>query len=358
MNLQRFAQEKTEPATPKRRTEARRRGQVPRSAEVASAVLLLGTFVAIKTSGAGMVDELSRFTRETLANPPVRDLDPAAVLGLLPRTLWLMARVTMPVVLTAAGIGLASNIAQVGWQFTPGALRFDFGRLNPAAGLARMFSRLSAFELVKSLAKAGVLGYVVYRTIQGDLGLFPRLADMELGAIASTVGGLALDVLWKAGLALLVIAAVDYYWQRLQFESSLRMTKEEIKEELRETEGDARVRGRIRERQRTSARRRMMEEVKRADVVVTNPTHYAVALRYEAREMAAPRVVAKGRGYLALKIAELARQHGVGVVENPPLARALYASVEIGQLIPPELYQAVAEVLAFVYRTKRLAQRG
>lgn len=353
MDLQRFAGERTEQATPRRREEARRRGQVARSPELAPALLLLGVFGAFTVAGAGTWDGLAKFMHDWLTQlSAARDLAPEDVQALFPRVFLEAAKAALPVALVALVIGLVAEFVQVGFHFSLQPLVPNFDRINPLSGLQRMFSRRSLFELAKSLVKAGIVGFVTYRVIRQQADALPQLAALPLPEIAALIVQMTLSILLQAGLALLVLAGLDYWFQRYEFEQSIMMTRQEVKEEMRQSEGDPRVRSRLRERQRALARRRMMQEVPRADVVVTNPTHYAVALRYDAQRMAVPEVVAKGQGFLALKIREVAEQNGVTVVEKPPLARALYAAVEVGQGIPSNLYQAVAEVLAFVYQLR------
>lgn len=358
MYLQRFAGERTEPATPKRRQDARQRGQVARSPEVAAAALLLGAAAVLQFGGGAAIERLAGYMRQGLTQWPGTDLTLPALRELLAGAGAAAVAAAAPIILAGLVIGVAVEVAQVGFLFSVDALRVDFSRVNPVLGLQRLFSRRAVRELLKTLLKAAVVGALVYQALRRQAYVVTDLAGMELTAAVTLLGNVAIGFLWQVGLALALIAAVDYFFQRKELEDSLKMSKEEVKQELRESEGDPRVRARVRERQRAIARRRMMQDVPRADVVVTNPIHYAVALRYDAATMAAPVVLGKGQGWIAQRIKEIAAQAGVQIIENPPLAQALYRTVEIGDAIPAELYQAVAEVLAFVYRSRRRAAGG
>lgn len=352
------AQERREPATPRRREQARRRGQTVRSLELASAATLLAAGLALHWSGPEAGRLLAGLFRDTLGRPPAPDWTAATVLDMVASAAAVGLRAAAPVVLATALAGVAFNLAQAGLVWAPGALAPALGRLNPAEGLRRILSRRAVAEFLKAAAKVAVVAVAMYGPVAGEWETLLGLAGPtyggyhDLGASLAVVLSVAQRVLFRAAAALLALGVLDYAYQRWEHEASLRMTRQEVKEEFRETEGDPRVRGRIRERQRKIALQRMMAAVPKADVVVTNPTHLAVALRYEAGQMAAPRVVAKGRGHLAERIKAVARRAGVPCVENRPLAQALYAACEVGQAIPEALYQAVAEVLAFVYRLK------
>lgn len=358
MYLQRFAGERTEPATPKRRQDARSRGQVARSPEVAAAALLLAAAAALEFGGGAAFERLAGYMRRGLTEWPGTDLTLPALRELLAGAGSAALAAAAPIVLVGVVVGVAVEVAQVGFLFSLHPLQIDFSRVNPLLGFQRLFSRRALREMFKSLLKAALVGGLIYQALRRQAAVVTDLAGMDVGAAATLLGGAAVGFLWRVGLALAVLAAADYFFQRKEFEDSLKMSKEEVKQELRESEGDPRVRARIRERQRAIARRRMMQDVPRADVVVTNPTHYAVALRYDAAAMSAPVVLAKGQGWLAQRIKEIAARAGVQIVENPPLAQALYRTVDVGDAIPAELYQAVAEVLAFVYRSRRRAAGG
>lgn len=346
-------QERQEPATPKRRKDARQKGQVFRSSEVTSVFALLGGIAALALGARSSVVLLRAYLAESLVNGlPAGDLTVEGLGVLFSPALGVMVRCCLPTVAGAMVMGLAANFAQVGLLFTGGPIAPKFDRINPVAGAKRVFSRRALIELVKSLAKVGIVAVVVYVTVAPQIKSFGGFALLDLEQALDLTGRLAWTVILRAVVALFLVAALDFAYQRSEYEQGLRMTKEEVKQELKETEGDPQIRGRIRQKQREMARRRMMAEVPKADVVVVNPVHYACALVYRQGETAAPALVAKGRGYVAVRIKDIARQHRVPIVENPPLARTIHETVEIGGQIPPELYQAVAEVLAFVYRSK------
>jgi len=256
----------------------------------------------------------------------------------------------LPLLLVLGAASLAANMLQVGFLFSSEALAFDFSKLNPLQGLVRMFSMRSFVEMMKSLLKAGVVTWVIIDFFKTRVVQALEMLQDDFDALGPTIFRLAMALLLRAVSVLLVIAIADYAWQRWQFEKSLRMTKEQVKEEYKRTEGDPMVKGRIRGKQRMLARQRMMAAVPTATVVVTNPTHLAVALRYDPASMDAPLVVAKGQRLVAARIKEIAKEHGVPVMENKPVARALYDACEVNESIPLELYRAVAEIIAFVMK--------
>ncbi len=353
-------QDKTEPATPRRRREARQRGQVARSAEANSAIILLVSLLTIKYAGPYMIERMGSLTSRYLSRFPTTDLTPAAVQANLVQILLDMAVVLGPLFAAVFVAGFVSNAVQVGLVFSGEPLMPQASRLDPIGGIARMFSVRSAVELAKALAKICLVGYIVFTFVKSEYPTVVGLVGCDPREIASGMGGLIYRLLFKAGMALLIIAAIDYAFQRHQNEKQLRMTKEEVKEDYKRSEGDPLVKSKIRQRQRRMAMNRMMQSIPTADVVITNPTHFAVALKYDADEYTAPIVVAKGKNLIAQRIKEIAAENRVPMVENVQLARALYKTVEIGDEVPAVLYQAVAEILAYVYRLKNkyAAQAG
>lgn len=352
LDLQLFAQEKTEPATPKKKQDARKKGQVARSAELPGALILFFTFLSFLLFGGWFKERFFAIFTAAFQDYMLKDLTMenlrAIFLQMLSQGLLLLA----PVLLIAVVFAVAGNYLQIGFLFTGEPLLMKFSRLNPLEGAKRIFSMRSAVELLKTLLKMGIVGSAVYSSLQAEKAQLLRLARLplqdDLGYITSATLRLGL----KIGLILVMLALFDYLYQKYDYNKNLRMSKQEIKEEYKKTEGDPLIKGKIRERQRRMALQRMMQEIPKADVVITNPTHYAVALKYDAKRMDAPQVVAKGADLVALRIRELAREHGVATMENKPLARALFARVEIGETIPAELFQAVAEVLAYVYKLR------
>lgn len=345
-------EERTEQATPRRRQEARRRGQVARSVELSSVAVFLAVVMVLKAVSEGALQGAMESVRFALTNLSQTEFSPALALSFTTGCLSHAAKAFLPVIGVAIVVGVVVNLLQVGVMFTAEPLAPNWARLNPVAGFTRLFSRRAFVESVKTLLKVLLIGWLTFSAVRADAAMLLRTGEIDPLMVLMLVGQLLYKMAWRVGLAMLVLALLDYGFQRWEYEKSLRMTKEEVKQEMKQTEGDPQVKSRIRARQQAIARRRMMQAVPEADVVVTNPTHYAVALQYDSQRMAAPTVVAKGMNLVALRIREIAQQHGVPIVENPPLAQSLYRTVDIGQQIPPELYQAVAEVLAYVYRLR------
>jgi len=356
VNLQFFAEdEKTEEATPRKKEEARKKGQVPRSVELTMLLTLLASFLLLGALGEYFVRTWLGYLMEALS-PDMLNLDLAGGDGgkLLLWHLRTFMMFFLPLGFGCMAVGVLVNFLQVGVLFTTEPLKPRFDRISPIQGFQRMFSTRSVVELVKSLIKLGVSGVILWNSFRNEMMPHTERAMAMTGTEA--IAGfwqILYNVALRIILALLVLGVLDYLYQRWEYAKSLRMTKKELKDEYKQLEGDPQIKSRIKQRQRQLAMRRMMQDVPKADVVITNPTHYAVALRYDAATMAAPQVVAKGEGYLAARIREIAEENKVPLVENPPLARAIYKAVDVGGFIPAELYQAVAEVLAFVYRLQR-----
>jgi flagellar biosynthetic protein FlhB len=346
-------EDRTEQPTQRRREEARKRGQVARSPDLASAVTftvcLYVLRAALSFSGrtiAGLISSSMGY----MSSLGAVDLTEAEAHTLFVNGMGTVLLAAAPVALAAAAAGMGANLAQVGLLTTPQALAPQLSRIDPIAGLGRLFSKQALLEMLKAVAKVAAIGYFAYHALRARAPSMLMMAYMDLGEGLRTAGDAAMYVAGRTVIPLVAIGAADYVIRRRQLERELRMTKQEVKEELKQQEGDPLVRSRIRQRQRQLAMRRMMEDVKLADVVVTNPTHYAVALKYDREKMRAPHVVAKGQRIVAQRIREIAAQAGVPVVENPLVAQALFKSVEVGQEIPPDLYRAVAQILAFVYK--------
>ena len=354
--LQFFADdpEKTEEATPRRKQEARKKGQVPRSNELNSVVVLLALFVILNFLGKWFYNELIVYIEGYLSPDALNtELSDTNVGNLMLRHCLAFIRIFMPLGFGALVIGLVINFIQVGAIFSLEPLKPKFSKLNPVSGLKRIFSSHGLLELAKSIIKLLIVVYFAYSTIRQHLFLFLDMARQTPFDVAMVLWRIIYQVALKICLFLLIMAIFDYLYQRWEYRKSLRMTKREVKDEYKQTEGNPLIRNKIRQRQREIAMRRMMQEVPKADVVITNPTHLAVALKYDSAKMAAPVVVAKGEGFIAQKIKEIAAANDVVLVENKPLAQTLYKTVDIGEAIPPNLFQAVAEVLAYVYRLKR-----
>ena len=344
--------ERTEQASPRRRQEVRERGQVARSAEINSAVVLLAGFLYLRYLGGSLVTSSMELMHTSFTNFDQPDLTVEAVMGALFAFAALLGTMLAPFFVLMVVVGIVTNVAQIGFLFTMKPLMPDFSRVNPFSGLKRLFGTRSLVELVKSLAKLGVVGFVGYRVVVDRLPTVLALPALDWQDAVAFVLNILFDAaLWSGG-ALLVIAVADYSYQRISFERSIRMSREEVREEMKQTEGNPIIRQHVRRLQRAVAQRRMMQAVPTADVVITNPTHLAVALKYESETMRAPRVVAKGEGYIAEQIKRIAHEHDVPTMENKPLAQALFKGCEIGQEIPATVYAAVAEILAFLHRVK------
>lgn len=349
-------QEKTEAPTQRRREDARRRGQVARSREVPSAMVLVAGTGLLAVAGPYFSSATMCLFQELLQESGQMKLlagDATSVFtGLLLRTVLIAG----PFIGVVVIVVVASNLAQVGFLTSTDALAPKWSRLNPIEGFRRIFSLQSVVELAKGLLKLGIVAWVLWRSLKGEWEALRAMGAPDGWEASYGLAGGILRIGIRAGMVLAGLALLDYLYQRWEHERSLRMTKEELKEEFRQREGDPKIRARIRQRQREMARRRMMASVPKADVVITNPQHLAVALQYDREKMSAPMVVAKGAGYLAERIKEIARRYSVEVIENKPLAQALYKMVDVGAQIPPELYRAVAEILAYLYRKRGQAR--
>lgn len=345
-------EDRTEPPSPRRLSEARKKGQVAKSVELSAAVALLVGFWILSSSGPRLFAAMRALIEQGLARLTQGDITMSSLQSGMLIAGQLVVQALAPLILAMLGVAIGVNVAQTRGLVSLHLIKPDLGKLNPIDGLKRLVSFRGFVQLVKSLAKLAVVGLVVYQAISANLDLMLATSRMTLSAGLGQIAQLGLTVGQRVALVMVALAALDYVYQRRQFYKSLRMTKQEVKEEAKLYENPE-LRGRIRQRMREVAIRRMMAAIPKADVVITNPTHLAVALHYDKRKMQAPQVVAKGQRLIAERIKELARQHGVPLVENKPLAQALYQSVEIGHEIPVSLYQAVAEVLAFVYRLKR-----
>jgi flagellar biosynthetic protein FlhB len=347
---------RTEEATEKRKSTARSEGQVAMSRDVGTAAVLIGGIGFLAIGVPIGLRQLTDVTRRGLSLSFDEHFWKALTIEHIHTVIVQTSVTTLFLILPVLGVilfmGTGASLAQTGFMWRPNALQPNFSKLNPITGLGKLFSMRSVMELIKGLVKIAIIMGVALFTARHDLLMVPSLMDYDLPAALEMAGHLTLKVAMGVVGALAVLAAADYFYQRFEWQRDLRMTKEEVKEEHKAAEGDPLVRGRIRSAQRDLAKKRMMAAVQTADVVVTNPTHLAVALKYDATQKAAPFVVAKGAGFIAERIRELARHHGVAVVENKLVARTLYRLVDIGKEIPSNLYRAVAEILAFVYRAR------
>lgn len=355
-NLQFFAKdgeggEKTEEATPKKLEEARKEGQVAKSQDLAVAILLIILFTSLRFFGGYMYDRFVQVfvTYSNSISEYAYDFNSNRVMNLLAfggKEILLICGPIMALALIAA---VAVNVAQVKWKPTGKPMKPKISKISPVSGFKRMFSKDKLFELAKSIVKLAVLFYVVYDSLKDEWGLVVNIYKLDLLPALELIVGTVINVGFKISIVFLILAAADYYYQKRKFRKDMRMTKQEVKDEYKNTEGNPQIKGRIRSKMQEASRRRMMQSVPEADVVITNPTHLAVAIKYDKALGDAPVVLAKGADFLAARIKDVARDNKVEIVENKPLARMLYYNVEIGDQIPPELYQMVAEILAYVY---------
>ncbi len=344
------AQERTEKATPRKIRRARREGQVARSTEMNSVIVISFGFLTIYLLGPILFNNIVSLMRESFVQAPMVTLTPASMPSLFSQRIFTYAAIIGPLILSLAVFAYAINVSQTGFMFSIKSLEPKFERFDIVKGFKRLISKRSMVEMLRDVIKIILITIVAYYTISGWLPKLMMLGDAGIGDYAAMLGKLSLILAIKISVVFLIVAVFDLAFQRYDYAKNLKMTKQEVREELKDTEGNPQLKGRVRQVQREMARQRMMTEIPKADVVVTNPTHLAVALKYDPREMAAPMVVAKGQRLIAQKIKEIARENGVPVVENKPLAQSLFKLVDVGNYIPNTLYRAVAEVLAYVYR--------
>jgi flagellar biosynthetic protein FlhB len=350
-----MAGERTEAPTPKRREEATKKGQSGKSQELVSIGVLLVAVIALRQLGPHIWSDMAAIVRDGLGQSPKEDLTPDSAMALGRGATLRMLTTLAPLLALLAVASIVLNIGQTGLMLSGSSLKPKLGAMNPAANAKRIFlSADGAINLGKALAKMTVTAVVVTMTMRGQMAEIANLSQVIVPAAGARLETLGFDIALRGAGVLFLVAVADFAWQRRKFMTSLRMTKEEVRQEAKESDGDPQVKAAIR-RRRQALMNRMMAAVPQATVVIANPTHYAVALRYD-RKMAAPQCVAKGVDDLALRIRALAEEHEVPVVENPPLARALYASVEVDQTIPTEHFKAVAQVIGYVMRLR--ARRG
>lgn len=362
-NLQWFAKdgpggEKTEPATAKKLKEARDDGKVMKSRELSSAVDLIVLFLLLKIFSTyvsqGLMNEFTNVYKS------IPDIVSDSAGGMTVRTTDIIlkdmvieiVKIMAPFLAFGVVVAFLINVVQVGWKVTTKPMKPDLNKFNPLNGFKRMFSKDSVFELVKAILKIVLIAYVAYSSIKKNSNVLLLLYDIPLLQAVILVGNIIIDTGLKISLIYLILGAADWFYQRYKFNDDMKMSKQEVKDEYKNTEGNPEIKGRQRQRMREASQRRMMQDVPKADVIITNPTHLAIALKYDTEVAKAPIVLAKGEDYLALKIRETAKENNIEIIENKPLARMLYANVDIGAEIPPELYQAVAEVLAMLQKFK------
>lgn len=349
------AEEKTEKATPKKREDSRKKGQVLKSAEINTAVMVLSMFAVIYAMANTIALDTQKYMTGFLTTAlldGVTDMNEARIHSLIIDGFGQIFKLSWPLLAVAVIAGVAINLFQVGFMFSGESIKPQFNRINPLEGLKRILSMRSIVELLKSLLKIGIVGLVVYLEYMNNMKAFEQIMVFDVASSANKIFSICINVGFKACLALVALGLADYLYQWWEFEKNLKMTKQEIKDEYKMVEGDPKVKQAIKQRQREMSQRRMMAAIPKADVVITNPTHYAIALEYKDKEMEAPVVLAKGKDIVAQNIKKKAAEHGIPMVENKPVAQALYMSVDIGNRIPEDMFAAVAEILAYVYQQK------
>jgi flagellar biosynthesis protein FlhB len=352
-----MAGEKTEKPSEKRLKDARKKGQIPRSRDLAMAAATVAATFALARMGGHVMSALTELVSKDLSHfgdHPLRDITGPQMTGLAIEGAQLIALTVGPIALVTMTAAVGMHGFQGGWNFAPEALHLNWSRLNPGQGLKRFSVAQSGPDTLKNLVSVVVVAYLGYGATRAVVGETTRLPWLSPGGSAVVAWSHTESLLWQIGWALAFLAIFDYALQRYRMMKQLKMSKQELRSEAKESEGSAEVKGKIRRIQREMARRRMIDDVQKATVVITNPTHFAVALLYQRDSMAAPKVLAKGRDILAARIREEARKHEIPIVENKPLAQALYKTVEVGETIPAQLFAAVAEVLAYLVRIKQL----
>lgn len=353
LDLQFFAGEKTEKATPKKRQDTRKKGQVAKSQDVNTAIILFSVFLFLSFSGPYLKNIVLSIYKVVFQEFLLLELTEQNLQTIIMTLLKELVLFLGPIMIVAMVAAIAANYLQVGFLFSTEAIQFKLEKIDPIKGFKRIFSLRAIVELFKSILKICFIGAAAFTVIWLRLDEILVLSQKTIGAAIATLGSLTVQMGLAASIALLFLAVLDYLYQKYDFEKNIRMSKQDIKDEYKNIEGDPLIKSKIKQQQREMAMRRMMQEIPEADVVITNPTHFAIALKYDETISDAPIVVAKGVDFLAQKIKKIAKENDVITVENRPLARALYYQTEIGQNVPDEFFKAIAEILAYVYRIKR-----
>lgn len=345
-------QERTEKATPKRRQKAREEGKVVKSMELNSAAMIMFGFLTLFMLGPYFAEQTMSIMKYAMGNAPTLANSDPSFLTVFTDSMTKFFLLLGPLFAIMTVVAFGINVVQVGFKISPKAMELKFDKLNPINGFKRLFSLKSLVHMVRDTIKLLVIGLIAYLVIKSEFDSFFLLPDMTVAQFAGTMGKLSLMLALKMGAVILIIAALDYAYQKYEFEKSIKMSKQDLKDEYKDTEGSPQMKSRVRQIQREMARSRMMKAVPLADVVVTNPTHLAVALKYDPDKMDAPFVLAKGERLIAQKIKQMAYEHDIPVIEDKPLARALFKMCVVGSMVPANLFKAVAEVLAYVYKLK------
>ena len=347
-------QERTEQATSKRREESREKGQVARSQEVVSVGILVAGLLFFYFGGSTLLLKTMDVMTSGFREVGQVNLTPDNVTTIIINYIFKGFGILFPLLIAVLVAAILGNVLQFGFMFSSESIQPKFDKISPAKGFKRLFSIRSIVELFKGILKVCIIGGVAYLIIRNEFDHLIPLADQSAWGIFSYISGICFKILLAMTVVLVFLAALDYAYQRWEYEKGMRMTKQEIKDEYKSTEGDPMIKARIRRIQREMAQKRMMAEVPKADVIITNPTHLAVAIKYNPGNMQAPIVVAKGADFIAEKIRDIARENDIPIIENKPLAQVLYKIVKVNSMVPEDLYRAVAEVLAFVYEQKKI----
>jgi len=352
-NLQLFAEggDKTEEPTAKKRRDARKKGQVARSQELNAAFVMLMGFFVLRILWEFIYGNIAEYTIYTYSNLAEQGTSLESIRAIFLGVMLLFAKTSLPVMLGIMVIGLGINLFQVGLVVSTEKLEPKLDNLNPINGFGRIFSKRSLVELFKSILKIIIIGFFLYLYLKDQIPFMPYFIYYDLATSLTRIADIVFTLAFQIIAVIMVLAVADYAYQKWQTTQDLMMTKQEVKDEYKQTEGDPQIKGKIKQKQRQMAMMRMMQEVPKADVIITNPTHLAIALMYKPG-MVAPLIVAKGQDVVAERIKRIAKDNRVPIVENKPLARALFHAVQVGDSVPQELYQAVAEVLAYVYKLK------
>lgn len=345
-------EEKTEQPTPRKRQELKEKGEVAKSKELPSVAVLLAALISLSLFGSYMYNHIQIIMKGAFSLPSIHNFNIPEFLkfaqNIIGRLIILLSPLFAAIFITA----ILSNIMQVGFILSGESIIPKLSKIDPIKGFGRLFSKQAFMEFIKSLLKLSIVGGIAFLTVKGEMNNFVLLGDMELNSIFVYILKIFFKIFIRCSLAMIILVVIDYAFQRWEFEKRIRMTKQEVKDDFKKSEGDPLIKSRIKSIQMEMARKRMMQAVPEADVVITNPTHLAVALKYDSSTMNAPKLIAKGSRKIAEKIKDVASKHRIPILENKELARNLYSLVEVGQEIPPELYQTVAELLAYIYRLK------
>jgi flagellar biosynthetic protein FlhB len=351
-------EEKTEQPTPKKRQELKEKGEVAKSKELPSVAVLLAALISLSLFGSFMYNHIQIIMKGAFSLSSIHNFNTPEFLkfaqNIIGRFIILLSPLFAAIFITA----ILSNVMQVGFILSGESITPKLSKIDPIKGFGRLFSKQAFMEFIKSLLKLTIVGGIAYLTVKSEMKNFALLSDMQLNSIFVYILKIFFKIFIRCSLAMIILVVIDYAFQRWEFENRIKMTKQEVKDEFKKSEGDPLIKSRIKSIQMEMARKRMMQDVPEADVVITNPTHFAVALKYDSSTMNAPKVIAKGSRKIAEKIKDVASKHGIPILENKELARNLYSLVEVGQEIPPALYQTIAELLAYVYRLKSKYAHG